>query len=286
MKKMTVKDYLIVTITSFIQALAFNTSVYPLKIVIGGSSGLSLIFNKFFGINPSIIVFLCYGGAIITGWIFLGKDKIKKSILGSILYPLFIYLTGPVSNMISNLSLTTSEYFLIVILGAVLSGIACGIVYKIGCSTGGSDIASLIINKYFGMTVGTSNLIINSVIVLLGGSIFGFDKVMYAILTLYVIGIATDKILLGSSYSKMFYIMTTKIDEIREYILNVYNIHITELEAVGGYTGKENKVLMCVVSNKDYFKIKEGINLIDEKSFFIVTDAYELEYQSKSLKKQ
>ena len=283
MKKMTIKDYLIVIIASFVQALAFNTSVYPLKIVIGGSSGLSLIANKYFGINPSIIVLLCYVGALVVGWIFLGKDRIKKSIVGSIAFPIFIYLTGPISDMVSKLTLNTSEYFLIVILGAVLSGIAIGIVYKIGCSTGGSDIASLIINKYSGMTVGTANLLINGAIVLLGGSIFGFDKVMYAILTLYVVGIATDKILLGSSYSKMFYIMTNKIDEVRDYILNEYKIHVTELESVGGYTGKESKVLMCVISNKDYFRIKEGLNVIDENSFFVVTDAYELEYQSKSV---
>ncbi|MDD2203533.1 MAG: YitT family protein [Bacilli bacterium] len=272
-----IKEYAIVTIATFILAVAFNTTVLPLEIVIGGSSGLSIIGQHFFGISPALIIFLCYLGALIFGFIFLGKDKIKKSVFGTILYPFWVYITSPLCAYIKTFTLNPSEVLILVIMGAIVSGIAYGMVYKIEYTTGGSDIASQIINKYFGITIGTSNLIINAVIVIAGGAIFGWTKVLYAILTLYVIGLATDKILLGISYSKSFYIITDKVDEVKNYIHNDMNQKVTELDAVGGYTNKGNKVLMCVVPTREYFKLREGINIIDEDAFFVIMDAYELE---------
>lgn len=277
MTKKVMKNYLIVALASLILAIAFNTSIYPLEIVIGGSSGTSILVDHFFDIDPSITVFVCYAAALIVGYFLLGKKEIKKSIFGTFSYPIAIELTAPLATFVKSLSLDTSEYLIIVIVGAVISGIAYGLVYKIGYTTGGSDIASQIMNKYFGITMGSANLIINTVIVLAGGALFGWDKVLYAILILYIVGIATDKILLGSSYSKAFYIVTDKDDEIKEYILKEFKKPVTELEAVGGYSNKADQVLMVVVATRDYFKLKEGVNIIDKKAFFIITDAYELE---------
>ena len=127
-----------------------------------------------------------------------------------------------------------------------------------------------------GTTLGTGNLIINSSVVIAGGMIFGWTKVLYAILTLYIMGIAADKVLLGISYSKSFYIITEKVDAVKQYIHNEFNQSITELEAIGGYTNDGSSVLMCVVPNRYYFKLREGINIFDEGAFFVILDAYEL----------
>jgi uncharacterized membrane-anchored protein YitT (DUF2179 family) len=272
-----VKDYLIVAIAALILAIAFNTTLLPLEIVTGGSSGLSILANHFWGISPSIVVAICYLGALAVGYFALGKRKIRKSIFGTIVYPLWIYITSPLSDFVKSLSLDSSEYLIIVIVGAVISGIAFGLVYKIGYTTGGSDIASQIVNKYFGITIGSANTIINTTIVIAGGFIFGWTQVLYAILTLYVIGIVTDKILLGMSYSKAFYIITDKGEEVKKYIADEFNQSFTELEAKGGYTNHGNHVIMCVVPTGDYFRLKEGINIIDGNAFFLIMDAYELE---------
>lgn len=273
---MKLKEYLTVAFGSLILAIVFNTTLLPLEIVIGGSSGLSILGSHFFNIEPALIVALCYIGALICGLILLGKNKIKKSVFGTITYPTFVYLTAPLTDYATSYSFDQSEYLVIVIIGAVISGVVYGMVYKIGCTTGGSDIASQIINKYFGITVGSANTLINTTIVISGGMVFGWDKVLYAILTLYITGIATDKVLLGISYSKKFYIITDKDDEVKDFIFNEFKGTVTELEAKGGYSNNSDQVLMCVVPTRDYFKLKEGIALIDENVFFIITDAYEL----------
>lgn len=277
MMKDKFKDYGVVALSALFLAIAFNTTSLPLEIVIGGSSGLSIIFEHFFNIPPAVVVFCCYVGALVCGYIFLGKEKIKKSIFGSLMYPLFVFLTSPLCDYVKSFEFSSSDYLMLVIIGAVVSGVAYGLVYKRGRTTGGSDIASQILNKYTGITVGTSNLIINATIVIAGGAIFGWDKVLYAILTLYVIGIATDRVLLGMSYSKFFYIITDKVDEVKEYVCKEFSKSVTELDAVGGYTNNGNKVLLYVVTTRDYFKLKEGINIIDKDAFFVIMDAYELE---------
>jgi uncharacterized membrane-anchored protein YitT (DUF2179 family) len=99
---------------------------------------------------------------------------------------------------------------------------------------------------------------------------------MYAIIMLYIYSIMADKILLGISNNKAFYIITDKEDEVKEYVLKTLSHGVTILKAKGGYEGHRENVLLCVVPARHYFKLKEGISLIDKDAFFVVTDAYEV----------
>ena len=119
-------------------------------------------------------------------------------------------------------------------------------------------------------------LISDGLIVILGAFVFGVNKLMYALIVIYIIGIMTDKVLLGISDSKAFYIITEKDDEVKDYILNYLGHGVTIFDTRGGFTKEKQKLLMCVVPTKEYFKLKEGIHEIDNKSFFVVTDAYEV----------
>ena len=99
---------------------------------------------------------------------------------------------------------------------------------------------------------------------------------MYGVIILYIISMLTDKVLLGISDSKAFYIVTEKEEQVKEYILNNLSHGVTIFQARGGYDNKKQKVLFCVIPTKEYFKLKEGIAAIDQKAFFVVTDAYEV----------
>ena len=93
---------------------------------------------------------------------------------------------------------------------------------------------------------------------------------------MYIVGVITDKVILGISESKCFYIITTHETEVKKYILNNLSHGVTVLDARGGYTGNVTKVIMCIVPTKEYFLAKEGIHAIDPDAFFLVTDAYEV----------
>ena len=119
-------------------------------------------------------------------------------------------------------------------------------------------------------------LMSDGLIVLAGGFFFGITKLMYAIIVVYIIGIMTDKVLLGISNSKAFYIITNEDEKIRDYLINELHHGVTIFSVKGGYTHKKDEVILCVVPTNEYYRVKEGIREIDEQAFFVICDAYEV----------
>ena len=143
-------------------------------------------------------------------------------------------------------------------------------------STGGTDLLAQIITKFTGLTLGTSVLLIDGVIAVSAAVVFDFEKGLYAIIGLFVTTKTIDIIQMGFSQSKMVYIITTKQDEVRDAIYKEVNRGVTKLPAVGGYTGKDRPVIMVVVYQTEFTKLKQVVKSVDPAAFVIVSDAYEV----------
>ena len=150
------------------------------------------------------------------------------------------------------------------------------LIFKAGFTTGGSDIINQVVSKYGKMSIGNAMIFTDGVIVCLSVFAFGWIQLMYSLLTLYLISTMTDKVILGISKSKAFYIITEHETEVKSFILKHLSHGITVLDGRGGYTGDRQKVIMCIIPTKEYFIAKEGIHAIDKNAFFVVTDAYEV----------
>lgn len=272
-KKFRIKRYLYLLVGLFLIAVSFNLFLLPNNIVFGGISGLSIITKKLFNWDPSTFIFIGSLLLLVLSYLVLGKEKTTGSILGSVLFPIFVNLTANISNIIK---IDNNNLLLSAIFGGILYGFGAGLVFKVGFTTGGTDIINQIISKYRKVSMGNAMLMSDGLIVLSSVFIFGLTKLMYAIIVVYIIGLLTDKVLLGISDSKAFYIIAEKDEEIKDYVLNCLNHGVTIFDARGGFTKAKEKVLLCVVPTKEYFKLKEGIHEIDKSAFFVVTDAYEV----------
>lgn len=257
----------------FLFSFAFNFFLLPNDLVFGGVTGLSIVFEDLFGWDPSIFVLLVSVALLFISLIFLGKEKTTGSILGSLLLPLFLKLTEILTLYID---LGKTEVLLATIFGGVLSGFGMGLVYKAGFTTGGTDIINQIIHKYFRVSLGNAMLFSDGAIVLSSIFMFGISNFMYAAVVLYIMTVLIDKVMLGISSSKAFYIVTSRVDEVRNYVLIKLGHGVTIFDAVGGFSKEDQKVLFCVVPTREYFKLKDGIHKIDDEAFFVVTDAYEV----------
>ena len=254
-------------------ALAFNLFMAPHNLVAGGVSGLSLILKHYFGISPTIVIYTANFLLLVLSYFVLGKDQTKLTILGSILFPLFVSLTA---NLSTYVSFKESELLLIAIFGGVLQGLGSGLIFKVGYSTGGTDILNMIVAKLFKISLGRSMLFTDGLIILSGAFVFGLNNLMYSIIILYIISFMTDKVVLGISDAKAFYIITNQDKKVKEYIINTLHHGVTSIKAKGGYEEAKENVLMCVIPTREYYKLKEGIHQIDPKAFFVVTDSYEV----------
>lgn len=259
-------------IGSLLVALSFNLFILPNQITYG-MSGVGVVLNSLFGLDPSIVILVGSGILLIMSYFLLGKEKTMNSVLGSILVPVLMKVTEIVPEYIV---IETTEPFVLVLFGAVITGFGMGLVFKAGYTTGGTDILNQIVAKYAHMSVGTAMYFTDGLIVCSSFFFFGASKMLYSIISLYIISIMTDKVVLGISNSKAFYIITEHETAVKKFIMEHLSHGVTVLDGRGGFTGNHQKVIMCIIPTKEYYIAKEGIREIDPRAFFVVTDAYEV----------
>lgn len=270
--------YLQFFIGCLLLATAFNLFFLPHNIVYGGVSGISIITKEVFHLNPSTVILVLSVLLLIVSYFALGAEKTKGSLVGSILFPICVELTANIGTCIH---FEADDLLLSVIFGAVIAGIGSGMNFKSGFTTGGTDIVNQIVSKYAHISIGKSMLVSDGLIVLASGfflgegNFFAFENVMYAIMVLYIISLMSDKVMLGISQSKCFYIVTDCEAEMKNFLIHYLEHGLTILEGRGGYTGNKQKVIMCIVPTKEYFVVKEAIHTIDKNAFFVVVDSYE-----------
>lgn len=267
-----IKRYLKVIIGVFLIGFGLNVFLIPSKIVASGIIGLTSLLNYNFGLNIPILLLIINSWTLWLMYMIYGKDRFNEYFLPSILSPLFIYLTSFIK---INLS-TQVETLLLSISGAFLMGYGYSILYKNGFKIGAINILE---NLYNDFTEKNSKLITTTfdiILVLISLKIQGLECSLYSIIVIAIIRSMTTKVKVGISDSKAFYIITSKENEIKKYILEELHQDLTLFDAEGGYTKKKSKIIMSVISTKDYFKVKEGIRHIDPNAFISVTDSYEV----------
>ncbi len=274
MKKKSLKKYFILLCCLFFSAIVFNLFLYPLDLVTGGVNGIAILTSHFLNITPAITIWGISVILLIFSFFLLDKEQTIASLLSTFLYPFFVYIT---SLFMRYIVIDLSDYILISLIVGILLGISNGILYKIGFSTGGLNIMSQLLYRYFHIPYSKTTFVINSIIVIIGGFVFGFPMVLYALIIIFVNSKVIDRVLLGTSKSKAFYITTTKEKQIRKYIIDHLHHSVTIFDVKGGFLFNRKKVLLAVVPSRDYFKLTEGIKLIDKDAFFVACNAYEVE---------
>ena len=261
--------YLYVIAGAAIIAIGFNVFLLPNQVASGGVSGISTILHGLFGWNPGLVQYAFNIPLFLAGIVALGKKFGVKSFVGTITLPLVVLVTD-------NWEPWTTNPLLGALFGGIVVGLGIGLVFKGNASTGGTDLLAQIITKYTGLTLGTSVLFIDGLIAISAALVFDLEKGLYALIGLYVTTKTIDIIQLGFSQSKMVYIITMKQDEVRDAIYAEINRGVTKLPAIGGYTGEARPVLMVVVYQTEFTKLKQVIKSVDPSAFVIVSDAYEV----------
>ena len=177
--------------------------------------------------------------------------------------------------MAGYVNVSGNDVIIATIFAGILSGIVSGLICKVDLSQGGTVLISQILYDKFKISIGRANFFINLVIILIGGYSFGITTVLYAIILLYISSAILDRIMLGVSGNKTFYIITNKNDAIREYITNDLDSGVTIFNAKDN-DDEEKSVLMASVSNEHYYKFRKNIKKIDKDAFFVTTDSYEV----------
>lgn len=273
MMKHYIYRYTILIVCLFCSAVVFNLFLYSTHLVTGGLNGLVIVVNYFFDFSPSFLLFLFSLILLFLSFLFLKKEQTIASLLATFLYPLFVELTSSFPRYIT---VDTTDLILMSILVGVLLGITNGLMYKVGFSNGGLNILSQIMNRYFRISLGRSTSFLNFLIVLIGGFSFGFSMVLYALVVIFISSALMDRIILGVSRNKAFYILTTKESAVRKYIIDTLHHSVTIFKVKGAFLERKQDMLLAVIPSREYFQVTEGIKTLDPNAFFVASDAYEV----------
>ncbi|MBQ8681296.1 MAG: YitT family protein [Bacilli bacterium] len=276
-KKDLVLRYFLLAMGCLIVAFAFNVFFNQYGIVCFGVSGLSIVLGKF-GIPNSLFILIANILLLILSYFTLGEKKTKNAIVGSLLFPIFVWLTD---FLVPYLNFDDVEMLVIAVFGGVLSGLGYGLIYKTNFNTGGTDIICEIVSKYTKVSLGKAMWVSDGLVVLSGLLVSSWEVILYGFLVLYLISFMTDKVVLGISQSKAFYIVTDKQEEVREFLLSITEGGVTLINARGGYSNNKETLLLGVVPTRQYFIVKEGLKAIDKNIFFLACDAYEVSSRGK-----
>ena len=264
----------LVTLGLLLSSIVYNLILLPLKLVIGGVGSLATITNYLYSINPAIMIFILSTATLVLSYMYLGKEKTVGSIYGCIISPIFVQLTSPIRNIVV---IDTTDVLLVVLFAGIVGGIANGLVYKSGYSSGGYSTIIQILFYKLKIPRAKSTIVLSGATIILGSYFFGITNALYAIIYIYIESIVMDRVLLGISKNKAFYIITEKEQEIKEYIIEELKHTVTTFDVKGGFLEDKRKVMLTVIPSREYYRLTEGIKLIDKDAFYVVTDSYQVE---------
>lgn len=264
-----VKEFIYILLGSATVALSFNLFLLPNKVASGGVSGISTILNSLFGWEAAYVQWAFNIPLFIAGIIFLGKMYGARTLIGTLFLPFVVYLSR-------NLEPATFDPLLGALFGGIGVGLGLGITFRGNASTGGTDLAAQIVHKYTGISLGKSVVFIDGLIVVTAAIVFDIESGLYALIGLFVTSKTIDLVQVGLGNSKMALIITNRQDEVRQEIFDKLDRGVTKLSGYGGYTDDERPMLMCVVEQKEFTKLKQVVQSVDTSAFVVVMDAAEV----------
>ncbi len=267
-----VREAASVLLGSAVYGASFAFLTYPNNIVSGGLTGISQILNLLTGLPVGVMVMVMNIPLFLVAWKRFGVRFLVYSLIGMAANSVFIDLFGSLHLTFTNDTLLAAVY------GGLMNGVGGGFVYRVGATTGGTDIAArLVRRRYPHINFGTITLGLNTVVVIAFAVIFKrFDSAMYTIITMFVSSRVVNLILYGLSNSGVCYIITVKPHEISRAIGEQLSRGCTILPGQGAYSGEERDVVLCALRRSQIPALRRIVTELDESSFVIVTESHEV----------
>ena len=276
MKK--VLNYLSVIVGCELIAISFVLLILPNKVLSFGIDGVGALLYYTNNVNPGINILVLNAIFIFLSLLVLDIEDVKKYILPSLLIPILI-----MTNMIllRDVNIELPELAVSILVSAVLIGFGYSLIYKNGHGAGNVFLLEETLGEITRYRTKAYSWILDAIILVVLFITNGYMAVIYSFLIILLSKYLITKARFGINDSKMFYVITSKEKEVKDFIIRHMKYELTVLDVKGGYSKKENQILLALINSKDYFKLKSGIKAIDPEAFIAITDTYE----SMNLKK-
>lgn len=262
-----VKSHIIITLALLLSAFAWTGFLIPNHMLGGGVTGLSTIIYWVMDIPTGVTIFVLNAILIIISFKSLGRrfaiSTIYSVIMTSVMFVVMQEYFGDTPLI--------TDRFLSVVLGAGLNGVACGLIFLEGSSTGGTDIIVIMINKYRNVTLGRLTLFINVAIISLSYFVFrDVELLIYSYVGLMITSYTMDLTMNGSKQSVQMFIFSSKSHEIADRVGEDIHRGVTMIKGTGWYSKSESDIVMVVVRKTESQRVIRIVKQLDPAAFVSV----------------
>ncbi len=260
--------YMFMTIGILLAAIALEVFLIPNKIIDGGITGVSIILSFLTNINLSIFIIILNIPFLLLGFRHLGKNFLIQSTVAMALFSVLL-------EIFKQVDVVTNDVLLATVFGGILLGIGVGFVIRYGACLDGVETVAILINKKTSFSVGQVILLVNLVIYMVAGILFGWDRALYSIMTYFITYKLIDIVSEGLEQAKAALIITNNSEEIARSIYKKLGRTVTFIEGEGLISGKK-VVLYVVVTRIELRELKKIVEADDVSAFMTITDVSEI----------
>ena len=266
-----VRDYLLIVVGALIQALCMDLFLVPGQLAAGGVSGAAQIVNRYTGWPIGVMILIANLPLFVLGWRFLGGRRfLARTVFAVLTYSLL--LDGLALILPHGL---TKDAFLNALYGGVLGGIGMGLVLRGQGTSGGTDILARLLGRWRGIPISQSYMLTDAGVVFIAGLAFSWELALYALVALYISGLAAELSSEGLRVVRTATIISARPQAVAEKIMRDLARGVTLWAGVGMYSGQERQILFCTVSRAEINPLKALIHEADPQAFVVIGEAYE-----------
>lgn len=266
------KDNFLWILGCSIYAMAVNTFALPNSIAQSGVTGLAILVNKLIDAPVGVTNFVLNVPLLVLAYLFIGKRFVAKTLWVTVI------LSVALDTFALFMPAYTGDRILAALFCGLLAGLGLGIVIVTGATSGGTDIVARLVHQHWQhISIGRVILFADAVIVALSAIIFrSIESALYAVIVIFVSTKVIDGLVYGTGNGKMLMVITSKADEITKAITTKTPRGVSVVPVVGGYTGEQKSMLICVARSSEISAINKLIKSIDDETFTIVSEANEI----------
>lgn len=256
-----------------LQAIAIHCFINSIDIAPGGATGMAILINRFTSLPIGTLTLIINVPLLIAAWVCLGKKRTIKTLKTVFILNLILdFVVTPY------VPVYVGDKMVSCLFGGVLMGASLAVVFMRGSTTGGGDIVAKLLQKYRPhIQTGTAIMLTDLVIIAASMAVFGnIESGLYGLINMVVSTYVIDIILYGMNKSTMVTVMSPRVGEISELLMEQLGRGCTFFKSRGAYSKTEGETLICVVDRKQFYKAKKIIYSIDRDAFVIVSEAREV----------
>ena len=245
----------------------------PNHFAIGGTSGLAILLDALIPqLDVGGFMFVVNGALVVVGFLFLGRGFGFWTIYSSFALSAFVALLGRFMPVTASLS---GDKLLDLLWAILLPAIGSALVFNMGASTGGTDIVAMILSKYTSLEIGKALLVSDLAITAATALVFDTSTALYCVLALIIKSVALDSIIDGLNLKKQVTVVSARNEDIKTFIIQELHRGVTVYRATGGYSGREEEVLMTILGRRQALLLRNYIRGIDPGAFMSIVNTSE-----------